>query len=75
MWLILQPAEPDEDVLATGERHTVREFAEKALVHIDCKIVWRGKDKDERAEQHSLSSRQSTAFAALLRQRADPCLK
>jgi GDPmannose 4,6-dehydratase len=47
MWLILQQAEPDDYVLATGESHTVREFVEKAFAHLDCKIVWRGSGKDE----------------------------
>jgi GDPmannose 4,6-dehydratase len=47
MWLMLQQAEPDDYVLATGESHTVREFAEKAFAHIGRKIVWRGSGKDE----------------------------
>jgi GDPmannose 4,6-dehydratase len=47
MWLILQQAEPDDYVLATGESHTVREFVEKAFAHVGRKIVWRGSGKDE----------------------------
>jgi GDPmannose 4,6-dehydratase len=47
MWLILQQAEPDDYILATGESHTVREFAEKAFAHVGRKIVWRGSGKDE----------------------------
>ena len=47
MWLILQQHEPDDYVLATGEKHTVREFVEKAFAHIGRKIVWRGSGKDE----------------------------
>jgi GDPmannose 4,6-dehydratase len=31
MWLIVQQPKPDDYVLATGEEHSVREFAEKAL--------------------------------------------
>src|ERR1035438_8259051 len=31
MWMILQQKEPDDYVLATGEKHSVREFAEKAF--------------------------------------------
>jgi GDPmannose 4,6-dehydratase len=42
MWLILQQAEPDDYVLATGEDHSVREFVEKAFGHIGKKIEWRG---------------------------------
>jgi GDPmannose 4,6-dehydratase len=47
MWLILQQAEPDDYVLATGESHTVREFVEEAFAHVGRKIVWRGGGKDE----------------------------
>jgi GDPmannose 4,6-dehydratase len=47
MWLILQQAEPDDYVLATGESHTVREFVEKAFAHIGRRIVWRGSGTDE----------------------------
>ena len=33
MWLMLQQDEPDDYVIATGETHTVREFAEKSFAH------------------------------------------
>jgi len=33
MWLMLQQAEPDDYVIATGATHTVREFAELAFAH------------------------------------------
>jgi GDPmannose 4,6-dehydratase len=42
MWRILQQAEPDDYVLATGETHTVREFAEKAFAETGTTIEWRG---------------------------------
>jgi len=37
MWLMLQQDEPDDYVIATGESHSVREFAEKtfSIVHLD----------------------------------------
>jgi GDPmannose 4,6-dehydratase len=34
MWLMLQQDEPDDYVVATGEQHTVREFAETAFSHL-----------------------------------------
>ena len=34
MWLMLQQEEPDDYVIATGESHTVREFAERAFDHV-----------------------------------------
>ncbi len=33
MWLMLQAKTPDDFVIATGETHSVREFAEKAFAH------------------------------------------
>ena len=30
MWLMMQQPEPDDYVLATGETHSVREFAERS---------------------------------------------
>jgi GDPmannose 4,6-dehydratase len=35
MWLILQQDEPDDYVVATGERHSVREFAQKTFDLLD----------------------------------------
>lgn len=34
MWLMLQQDEPDDYVIATGETHSVREFAELAFSHV-----------------------------------------
>jgi GDPmannose 4,6-dehydratase len=42
MWLMLQQDEPDDYVLATGEAHSVREFAEAAFTEVDCRIDWQG---------------------------------
>ena len=35
MWMMLQQPEPDDYVIATGETHSVREFAEIAFAHVD----------------------------------------
>jgi GDPmannose 4,6-dehydratase len=48
MWLILQQDEPDDYVLATGEKHSVREFAELAFNHLGLKIEWRGHGIEEK---------------------------
>lgn len=47
MWLILQQDKPDDFVLATGETHTVREFAEAAFAEVGIKIEWRGNGLEE----------------------------
>jgi GDPmannose 4,6-dehydratase len=47
MWRVLQQPEPDDYVLATGEAHTVREFAEKAFAHTGRRLIWRGSGRDE----------------------------
>jgi GDPmannose 4,6-dehydratase len=48
MWRILQQAEPDDYLLATGEAHSVREFVEKAFAQIDLPITWEGVGVKER---------------------------
>jgi GDPmannose 4,6-dehydratase len=47
MWMMLQQDEPDDFVLATGETHTVREFAECAFRELDMELEWKGKDENE----------------------------
>ncbi len=42
MWLMLQQPEPDDYVVATGETHAVREFAEKVFARLDMPLEWRG---------------------------------
>jgi GDPmannose 4,6-dehydratase len=34
MWMMLQPGQPDDYVLGTGETHSVREFCEAAFSHV-----------------------------------------
>jgi GDPmannose 4,6-dehydratase len=48
MWLMLQQPKPDDYVLATGETHSVREFAEKAFARVGREIVWEGNKAEER---------------------------
>lgn len=48
MWRILQQSEPDDYVLATGEKHSVREFTEKAFAHVRTAIEWRGSGVEEK---------------------------
>ena len=47
-WLMLQQDSPIDYVIATGESHTVREFAELAFKEIDVDIEWVGKGVSER---------------------------
>jgi len=42
MWKMLQQDKPDDYVIATGETHTVREFAEVAGKHFGFDIIWQG---------------------------------
>ena len=42
MWLILQQDRPDDYVIATGEFHTVREFADAAFRHVGINLHWEG---------------------------------
>ena len=47
MWLMLQQEKPDDFVLATGEKHSVREFIEKTFALKDIHIVWKGSGVNE----------------------------
>ena len=47
MWKILQQDEPEDFVLATGEKHTVREFIEKAFALKNIFISWKGQGVNE----------------------------
>ena len=47
MWLMLQQDKPDDFVLATGEKHSVREFIEKTFALKNIHIVWKGSGVDE----------------------------
>ena len=48
MWRMLQAPVPDDYVVATGETHTVREFAELAFAHAGLPLRWIGKGRDEK---------------------------
>lgn len=47
MWKILQHNEPDDFVLATGETHTVREFADLTFNHLGIELEWIGEGVNE----------------------------
>jgi len=48
MWMMLQHERPEDFVIATGEQHTVREFATKAAAEIGIKLRWQGEGVDEK---------------------------
>ncbi len=48
MWRILQHHEPDDFVIATGERHSVRELTELAFKEVGIVIAWEGTGTDEK---------------------------
>lgn len=48
MWLILQQPKPDDYVIATGEYHSVREFATMAFARAGINLRWEGKGLDEK---------------------------
>ncbi len=53
MWLILQQPHPDDFVIATGEYHTVREFATLAFARAGMKLRWEGTGVDEKGIEES----------------------
>jgi GDPmannose 4,6-dehydratase len=48
MWLIMQQKVAENFVLATGESHTVREFAENAFASLDIALEWHGAGVEEK---------------------------
>jgi GDPmannose 4,6-dehydratase len=48
MWMIVQQDKPDDYVLATGEKHSVREFVERAFACVDLDIEWHGSGINEK---------------------------
>ncbi len=46
-WLMLQQAEPEDYVIATGEQHSVRDFVDAAAKEIGIGLRWEGKGIDE----------------------------
>jgi GDPmannose 4,6-dehydratase len=47
MWLMLQQPEPDDYVIATGETHSVREFAQAAFEKVGVDLEWSGQGVNE----------------------------
>lgn len=47
MWLMLQQPAPDDYVIATGETHSVREFAQHAFQAIGAELEWSGNGVEE----------------------------
>ncbi len=47
MWKVVQHATPGDYVLATGEKHTVREFCSAAFTRVGMNIEFRGTGEDE----------------------------
>ncbi|MEM3154140.1 MAG: GDP-mannose 4,6-dehydratase [Candidatus Woesearchaeota archaeon] len=48
MHLILQQEKPDDFIIGTGERHTVRDFVNEAFAFVGKTIEWRGTGVDEK---------------------------
>ena len=48
MWQMLQHPTPEDFVIATGEYHTVREFATLAFAELGFELEWQGEGVDEK---------------------------
>ncbi|MEM9022296.1 MAG: GDP-mannose 4,6-dehydratase [Bacteroidota bacterium] len=48
MWHMLQMAEPDDYVIATGETHSVRKFCDLAFGELDIALRWEGEGENEK---------------------------
>lgn len=47
-WLMLQQAQPEDFVIATGEQYSVRDFVERAAAEIGICVRWQGEGVDEK---------------------------
>ena len=48
MWLMLQQAQPEDFVIATGKQYSVREFVSAAGTELGLEITWEGSGVEER---------------------------
>jgi len=53
MWRMLQPDEPEDFVVGTGETHSVREFCQAAFGEVGINLDWRG----EGSQEHGVDQR------------------
>ncbi len=56
-WLILQQPEPDDFVIATGEQHSVREFADAAFREAGISLRWEGEGVEEQGVVESVEAK------------------
>jgi GDPmannose 4,6-dehydratase len=74
-WLMLQQDVPEDFVIATGEQHSVREFAESAAHYAGIGIEWRGSGLEEHAvvsETNGLAGRTPAVVPGDVVVRVDP---
>lgn len=48
MWLMLQQEKPEDYVIATGQQHSVRQFATLAFKNVGIGLRWEGEGEDEK---------------------------
>ncbi len=48
MWLMLQQEKPEDYVIATGQQHSVRQFATLAFKNVGINLRWEGEGEDEK---------------------------
>ncbi len=65
-WLMLQQAEPDDYVIATGVQHSVREFVDAAAKELGMGLRWEGAGVDQKGIvktiDHAVSKTQSAVI-------------
>jgi GDPmannose 4,6-dehydratase len=47
-WLMLQQAQAEDFVIASGIQHSVRDFVTRAAAHLDMQLEWKGEGLDEK---------------------------
>ena len=49
MWLMLQQDKPDDYVIATGRKHSVRDLVSRAFAEVGIRLAWEGQGVEETA--------------------------
>ena len=57
-WLMLQSDKPEDFVIATGKKYSVRQFIEQALAVVSIRLKWQGTGVDEEGKVESVGESQ-----------------
>jgi GDPmannose 4,6-dehydratase len=75
MWMMLQRDTPEDFVIATGQQHSVREFAQRAARELGLLLRWEGKGTDEVGIVEAFAPEDDSCGPGAALPRHDPALR